>query len=287
VHSTPLISRSGTVIGVLSVHFRQPYRPSEREMQLMDLYAQVAADALENARLYQAAQDAIQVRDQFLSMAAHELKTPLTALFGNAQLLQRRMERDGTGTGPIAKAVRVIVAQAKRLNAMLVRLLDVSHIERGRLSLERAPLDVCALVRRVVEEIQPTCVTHQLDCQTARDPVILDGDAVRLGQVVQNLLSNAIKYSPAGGPIVVRVEHDDEQARLLVTDRGIGIPQQEQPRLFHRFYRASNAEQQMSGMGLGLYMVKEIVTLHGGTVDVESDEHTGSTFRVCLPLRGD
>lgn len=287
VHSTPLISRVGTVIGVLSVHFRQPYRPSEREMQLMDLYAQVAVDALENARLYQAAQDAIQVRDQFLAMAAHELKTPLTVLFGNAQLLQRRMEREGTATGAIAKAVGVIVAQAKRLNAMLVPLLDVSRIERGQFSLERAPLDLGALVRRVVEEIQPTCVTHQLDCQTPRDPVILDGDAVRLEHVVQHLVTNAIKYSPAGGPIIVRVEHDAQQVRLLVTDRGIGIPQQEQPRLFRRFYRASNAEQQqMSGMGLGLYVVKEIVTLHGGTVDVESDEHTGSTFRVCFPLRG-
>lgn len=285
VHSTPLMTRNGTIIGVLSVHFRQPHRPAERETRLMDLYAQMAADAIENARLYQAAQKAIQVRDQFLSIAAHELKTPLTSLLGNAQLLQRRTERGGMGADAGAKAIRVIVGQATRLNKMILGLLDVSRIESGRLSIERVPVDLCALTRRVVEEIQPTLDKHSVDCQTPSDPLIVDGDKMRLEQVVQNLLSNAIKYSPNGGPITVRVDHDRNQARMLVTDVGIGIPKQEQPDLFQRFYRASNTDTQyMSGMGIGLSVVKEIVTLHEGTIGVESCEGAGSTFTVNLPL---
>jgi signal transduction histidine kinase len=285
VHSTPLMTRNGTIIGVLSVHFRQPHRPSERETRLIDLYAQMAADAIENARLYQNAQDAIQIRDQFLSIAAHELKTPLTSLIGTAQLLQRRSERDGTITGSGAKAMHLIVAQAKRLNKMILSLLDVSRIDTGRLTIERTPMDLSVLVRRVVEELQPTLDKHTVECQLPSAPLLIEGDDVRLEQVVQNLLSNAIKYSPNGGPITVQVEHQGNQARLLVIDCGMGIPKNDQPHLFQRFYRATNADTQyISGMGIGLYVVKEIVTLHGGTVAVESREGAGSTFTIILPL---
>jgi PAS domain S-box-containing protein len=234
------------------------------------------------------AQEAVRLRDVFLTIAAHELKTPLTSLLGNAQLLQRRSQRDGSATEPGAKAMRVIVEQAQRLNKMILGLLDVSRIETGRLSIERAPVDLCALVGRVVDEVQPTLVDHTLDCQIPSGTLIIDGDEVRLEQVIQNLLLNAVKYSPRGGPIVVWVEQHDHQARLLVMDVGIGIPIHEQPHLFQRFYRASNAATQyISGMGIGLSVVKEIVTLHGGTVAVDSSEGQGSTFAVCLPLGGD
>jgi len=286
VHSTPLMARNGTIIGVLSVHFRQPHRPSERETRLIDLYAQMAADAIENAQLYQNAQDAIQVRDHFLSIAAHELKTPLTSLIGTAQLLQRRIERDGIVMGAGAKAMHVIVAQAKRLNKMILSLLDVSRIDTGRLTIERTPVDLSVLVRRVVEETQATLDKHTVECRLPSEPLLIEGDDVRLEQVVQNLISNAIKYSPNGGPIAVQAEQQGHQARLLVRDCGMGIPKNDQPHLFQRFYRATNADtQHMSGMGIGLYVVKEIVTLHGGTVAVESCEGAGSTFTVCLPLQ--
>jgi signal transduction histidine kinase len=231
------------------------------------------------------AQEAVRVRDVFLSIAAHELKTPLTSLLGNAQLLQRRTERDGNATDRGKNSIRVIVNQAKRLDKMILALLDVARIETGKLSIERAPMDLCALARRVVEEIQPTLVSVTVDCQMPTDTLIIDGDEVRLEQVVQNLLSNAIKYSLQGGSVVVRVEQHGTQARLQVTDEGMGIPTDDQPHLFQRFYRASNAEAQyMSGMGIGLYVVKEIVTLHGGTVAVASCEGAGSTFTVSLPI---
>jgi PAS domain S-box-containing protein len=230
------------------------------------------------------AQEAVRVRDVFLSIAAHELKTPLTSLLGNAQLLQRRAERDGSAMDRGKNTIRVIVEQAKRLNKMILALLDVSRIETDQLSIERAPLDLCALVRRVVEELSPALVKHTIDCRAPNGTLLIDGDEVRLEQVVQNLLTNAIKYSPQGGPVEVWVEQHGRQVRLLVTDGGMGIPQRDQPQLFQRFYRASNAEaQSMSGMGIGLYVVKQIVTLHGGTVAVESCEGAGSTFTVSFP----
>jgi signal transduction histidine kinase len=232
------------------------------------------------------AQQAVHLRDVFLSIAAHELKTPLTVLLGNAQLLQRRAERDEHGNVRTKNALRMIVDQAKRLNKMILTLLDISRIETGRLSIERVPVDVGALVRRVVEEFQSALFRHTIDCQVPSEPLMIDGDELRLEQVVQNLLTNAVKYSPEGGPVVVQTEQRGEQVRVSVIDRGIGIPQHELPALFHRFYRASNAEaQHMSGMGIGLYLVKEIVTLHGGTVTVESQEGVGSTFCVSLPLK--
>ena len=181
--------------------------------------------------------------------------------------------------------MHLIVAQAKRLNKMILSLLDVSRIDTGRLTIERTPMDLSVLVRRVVEELQPTLDKHTVECQLPSAPLLIEGDDVRLEQVVQNLLSNAIKYSPNGGPITVQVEHQGNQARLLVIDCGMGIPKNDQPHLFQRFYRATNADTQyISGMGIGLYVVKEIVTLHGGTVAVESREGAGSIFTVGLPL---
>jgi PAS domain S-box-containing protein len=231
------------------------------------------------------AQEAVRVRDVFLSIAAHELKTPLTSLLGNAQLLQRRAERDGNTTDRGKNAIRVIVDQAKRLDKMILALLDVSRIETGKLSIERTPVDLCGLVRRVVEEVQPTLVSHTVDCQMPTSMLMIDGDEVRLEQVIQNLITNAIKYSPQGGSVVVRIEQHDTQVHLEVMDTGMGIPKDDQPYLFQRFYRASNAEAQYrSGMGIGLYVVKEIVTLHGGIIAVESCEGVGSTFTVSLPL---
>jgi len=230
------------------------------------------------------AQEAVRIRDVFLSIAAHELRTPLTSLLGNAQLLLRRSEGAVHLTDRGVKPIRVIAEQAKRLNRMIMGLLEVSRIETGRLSIDRTPVDLSALARRIVDEVQPTLYHHIIDCQTPNGAVVIEGDEVRLEQVVQNLLTNAIKYSPHGGPVIVRVEQHGQQARLQVTDLGIGIPRHEQPHVFQRFYRGSNADAQfLSGMGIGLYVVNEIVALHGGSVAVDSSEGTGSTFTVALP----
>jgi len=230
------------------------------------------------------AQEAVQMRDVFLSVASHELKTPLTSLLGNAQLLQRRTQREGASTGRNEQAITVIVEQARRLGKMIAALLDLSQIEMGQLSIEHEPVDVCALVRRVVAEVRPALDQHRVECVGTDAPLLVEGDELRLEQVLQNLIQNAIKYSPEGGLVVVRVEQRGGQAYVAVADQGIGIPPQALPRLFERLYRASNVDEwQIRGMGIGLHVVREIIALHGGTVEVQSEEGRGSTFAFSLP----
>ncbi|HEX5692307.1 MAG TPA: HAMP domain-containing sensor histidine kinase, partial [Roseiflexaceae bacterium] len=232
------------------------------------------------------AEEAVRLRDMFLSIASHELKTPLTSLLGNAQLLQRRAKHEGGFSERNGRAIDVIADQAARLNKMIAALLDVSRIETGQLTIERTPLDLGALVRRVVGEIQPTTDQHTIALSMDDEPLWIDGDELRLEQVVHNLVGNAIKYSPQGGPIDVRLERQEAYASVTVRDQGLGIPAAAVPQLFQRFFRANNVDDQhIPGMGIGLFVVNEIVSLHAGTIEVKSREGAGSTFTLCLPLR--
>jgi PAS domain S-box-containing protein len=225
------------------------------------------------------------MRDSFLTVLAHELRTPLTSLLGNAEILLRRGQREGDLSERGQRNVKVIFNQASRLNDMISLQLDISRLHTSQLQIDRAPLDVGAVARRVVEEFLPTVTLHTLTYSGSDTPLFVEGDELRLIQVLQNLIQNAIKYSPAGGAVKLRVEQHNATVRIAVSDTGIGIPQIELSRLFERFYRASNVdERQISGLGVGLYVVKELVTLHGGTIDVASEEGYGSTFVITLPL---
>lgn len=281
----PLKARGRTIGAIAFTYTRSPRRYSEDDLPLAREAADRAALALDNARLYREAQSAIRLRDTFLSVASHELKTPLTSLFGQAQLLQRRVGREGPLGERDQRAVAVIVEQARRLNKLVGALLDVSRIEQGQLSIERETLDLCALVQRIVTEAQSTDAQREIVYEDPGDPLLVAGDALRLEQALQNLIQNALKYSSPGTPIHVRVARRGERADASVIDQGIGIPQDALPRLFQRFFRAANAEAlHISGMGVGLYVVREIVALHGGEVLVETSEGRGSAFTVSLPL---
>ena len=281
----PLTAR-GRVLGALSLSTNESRRLyGSSDLALAEDLGYRAAVAIDNARLYHEAQNAVRMRDQFLSIASHELKTPLTALLGNAQLLQRRAIRESSFSARDQRALHVIADQAGRLNKMITALLDISRIELGQLSIVRAPMDLSALVRRVVAEMQPTLERHTIDYGDPGMPLWVEGDELRLEQVLHNLIGNAVKYSPAGGAVTVRVEQRESCACAVVQDQGIGIPANSVPQLFTRFYRADNVNpQNISGMGIGLFVVKEIITLHGGTVEVASQESLGSTFTICLPL---
>jgi signal transduction histidine kinase len=282
----PLTARGRTLgsAAFIVTHHQRQY--TAEDVTLAEEVAQRAALALDNARLYQEARDAIALRDQFLSIAAHELKTPLTVLLGNAQAMERRARRDEQLPEREVRAVHLMHEQAKRLNRMIAALLDISRLEQGRLSIERAPLDLQALVRRVVDEVQPGLTVHTVEYLASDEPIIVEGDELRLEQVLQNLIGNAVKYSVQGGIVQVQVARQADWACMRVMDHGMGIPAEDIPHLFERYYRASNIdEDQITGMGIGLYIVKEIVTLHGGSVDVASEVGTGSTFTVYLPLR--
>ena len=228
------------------------------------------------------------MRDAFLSIAAHELKTPVTAILGYAQVLQRRAAYEQGEGRRHGRAAQVIAEQAERLAKLVGSLLEVSRLETGQFTLDCQLLDLGTLVRRVVDEVAltlPQGSMHTLTCSGAEDGVQVVGDALRLEQVLHNLLQNAIKYSPAGGAVSVRVARHDDQAVVAVRDQGIGIPRDAQANVFQRFYRAGNIRSDhISGLGIGLYIVQEIVSRHGGTVDVASVDGEGSTFTVRLPL---
>lgn len=262
----------------ISVYFRDitARRRAEQERQ------QLLASEQEARRQ---AEDAVRTRDAFLSVASHELKTPLTALLGYAQLLERRTK--GVLADREQLALGRVVEQAQRLSQMIGHLLDLSLLESGHIKMERGPIDLHALVGRVLEEMQPLlggrAVTLRADDEP---PLVVLGDWARLEQVLRNLVQNAIKYSPDNSPIALAITREGALACLAVSDQGIGIPPEAQARLFERYYRAENAERdKVSGTGIGLYVVKEIVQAHDGTVEVCSSEGQGSTFRVRLPLR--
>jgi K+-sensing histidine kinase KdpD len=281
----PVTARGRTLAALTLVSSRSERHFGPEDVAVAEELAQRAGYAIDNAQLYQQAQQAVRLREQFLSVAAHELKTPLTTLLGQAQFFQRRAERDGQLSARDRQSLRVINDQVKRLNRMVLALLDVSRIDRGQLSIERSSLDMCALTRRVVDEMQLTITDRRIEVQGSAVPIIVAGDEMRLEQVLQNLLQNALKYSNPPHPITVTITRQADEVRIAVHDQGMGIPADALPDLFQRFYRAANAEaQHISGMGIGLYVVKEIMALHGGGVSVESTEGAGSTFTVWLPV---
>ncbi len=279
-------------IGVFGLSFAEQQQFAAGDRAFLQALAQQCAQALDRARLYDAeraaraeAEVAVRTRDQFLSIAAHELRNPLAALFGHAQLLERRVGRDSGLTERDQRSVLTITEQAARLNRMIDDLLDVSRMGLEQFNIARASLDVVALVSATIDKLRPTLARHQLDVRLPDEPIMLQGDVMRLEQVVSNLLSNAAKYSPVDTTVTIELTLDGSYALLSVADQGIGIPAAALPHLFQRFYRADNADKAgAAGLGIGLYVVKEVVERHGGSVSVVSQEGDGSVFSVRLPL---
>lgn len=271
----------GTMIFV-SERVHQYY--TENDLALAEELASLAAMAFDNARLYSKAQAAVEARDEFLSIAAHELKTPTAALLIATQLICKWLPQEQELSERVRRELNVISVASQRLNKLIDSLTEFAQIQTGRFTLEHQPVVLCALARQVLSQIQPSS-RHYVALFCADERLTIEGDALRLEGALYNLAQNAIKYSPRGGPVTVRIEQQGDQVVIQVKDHGIGIPEAAQSQIFQRFYRASNAIQQhIGGTGIGLYLVKEIVTRHGGTVAVSSMEGYGSTFTITLPL---
>jgi PAS domain S-box-containing protein len=280
----PLLARRHTLGAISCISLSPERRYHLADLTLVEDLAQRVALALDNAHLYKEVQEAVHVRDQFLSIASHELKTPLTSLLGYSRLLQN-LAQSGNLTEREQRGIRIIGEQANRLSKLINALLDISRIRTGRLSIEQKAVDLTMLARRVVEEVQVVLDQHMISISDPDVALVVQGDILRLEQVLQNLIQNAIKYSPDGDDIHVQIEQQDQWACIKVIDQGIGIPAASIPQMFQPFYRAPNTEtQQIAGMGIGLYVVREIVNLHSGEVDVISQEGEGSTFIIRLPL---
>ena len=260
---------------------------AEDDLGLIQLLAEQAAIVLESRALSEelararAREEASQFKEDFLSAAAHDLKTPLTSLLAQAQLLELRILRDPDAPADLA-GVRRLLGEAKRLNSLVREFVDSAPDEPGRLAEPREEIDLGELVVEAAERYRSE--RHPMSVR-ASGPVAVVGNRRRITQVVDNLLENAVKYSPDGGEIRVAVWSQVGEANLTVSDSGIGIPRQDLPYVFQRFHRGSNVDdRRFAGLGLGLAIARGIVEEHGGRIRIASTSPDGTTVAVHLPL---
>jgi len=264
---------------------------TEADVSLVEDLARRVALAVENAQLYAQAQtaihtaeEAVRAREDFLSVAAHELKTPVTSLRGFAQLTLRALDQQGElDRARLRQALTVVNQQSDKLRRLVAQLLDVSRIQSGRLALELEPVDVNELVGEVVTAMQNQSQYHTLQVVGGKLPSVRL-DPLRVEQVLTNLVDNAIKYSPQGGSIEIELSTPDVQCvEIAVRDHGPGIPADHRDHIFERFYQASEGMSHSAGMGLGLYISREIAELHGGSIRAEFPDDGGARFVIALP----
>jgi PAS domain S-box-containing protein len=226
-----------------------------------------------------------QRKDDFISMASHELRSPLTILKLQTSLLHRQLARQGLQAS--VPALSSMEAQLNKITRLVEELLDVSKIQAGRLEYLQETVDLDALLQEIADTMQQTHPSHRILVHGAVQTSLL-GDRDRLGQVFTNLISNAIKYSPDAETVEIDLSASPEAVTIRVHDHGLGIPREQRDKIFERFYRASDPKQRaIPGLGMGLYIVAEIIKRHGGTIVVDSEVGKGSSFTVTLPLKRD
>jgi signal transduction histidine kinase len=295
------LETANTTIHRMNVELQQ--RIDEATAELQQRMAELARANEEIAGLYRRAQDNLEqlqqldrLKSRFLSMASHELKTPLTSISGLSQVLLRRMRRrldQGHPTEVEWSAeqhahidrLELLNSQTSRLGRLIDELLDVSRIESGKLDFHWAPVDLGTLISEVAERLQMTTSSHTIEVNLnglVDDSVTADRD--HLEQVLDNLVTNAIKFSPEGGTIRVSIRDLADSVVLSVQDPGVGIPSAQLEDIFGLFYQAEDpVSRRTGGMGLGLYISREIVNRHGGRIWAESEPERGSTFNVSIP----
>jgi len=290
VLAVPLAAR-GRSLGVLTfaTAAESGRRFGPEELAIAEELARRCALALDNARLYRQEQEALALRDQFVAIASHELRTPVTGAKGFLELLERQLARDTPDAARIARYLAQVQGSIGRMEGLVADLLDVSRIQQGRLDLQPEPCDLTALGRAILGRLESGgewTAAHTVAFD-ASEQVVGNWDRARLDQVLTNLVSNALKYSPHGGTVRLAIGWDRTTeppfATIAVSDRGLGIPEAERETIFQPFSRGSARGTAIGGTGLGLYIVRQIVEGHGGTIAVESTPGQGSTFTVRLP----
>ncbi len=280
---TPLIARD-RVIGAITFSSTEPQRHyTHDDLAFAQELARRIALTMDNGRLYSEAQRAITLRDDFISIASHELRTPVTSLKLYIQVLQKQFA--GRGEESLARSFSKMDAQLNKLTLLIKDLLNVSRIELGKLDFQEDWLDLNEVVKETVEQIQPTTSKHHIRIEgEINQPVWGDGD--RIGQVLTNLLTNAVKYSPQADTIIVRLTTAQDGPVVSVQDFGIGIENEHLTHIFDRFYRVNDPEEKTyPGLGIGLYIAQEIINGHGGTLTVESEKGKGSLYYDLSPSR--
>jgi PAS domain S-box-containing protein len=285
----------GEPLGVLHVGSLHTRHFTDEEVRFLQIAADRVALAIDHARLYEAAErasraaeaagDAVRQRDEFLSVAAHELRTPITGLRTAAQVILRAFRRNtAMPEDRLLRMVTVIDQESEKLARLVSQLLDLSRLEAGKLALEFNEVDIAALVRGVVDRMQVAASAVPIRV-AAPEVLMISVDALRMEQVLTNLIDNAMKFSPDGGGITVACSHAaPHMVELSVRDHGIGLPPSEREQIFERFYQV-NASERSTGLGLGLYVTREIVERHGGRIWAETPPDGGDRFVIQIPAR--
>lgn len=288
--SIPLMLE-GRAVGGMSLAFAETQEFSQDDHTFILSLAQQCAQALERARLYEAeqtareaAETANRIKDEFLAVLSHELRSPLNPILGWSKLLQTKKLDEKT----IPVALKTIERNAKLQAQLIEDLLDISRILQGKLSLNICPVDLISVISGAMETVRLSAEAKSIEIHTILEPNIgqVLGDSSRLQQIVWNLLSNAVKFTPGGGRVEIRLQQIGTQAEITVSDTGKGIDPDFLPYVFDYFRQEnSSTTRKFGGLGLGLAIVRHLVELHGGTVQVQSQgEDQGATFTVRLPL---
>nr|WP_294794633.1 PAS domain S-box protein [uncultured Mucilaginibacter sp.] len=281
--AVPVVAKSGEVIGGLFFGHPEPGVFKKEHEQLIAGVAAQASVALDNAKLYEEIKVLNAKKDEFIGMASHELKTPLTSINGYLQILERSFSEENRSKAILKKALQ----QVGKLTVLISDLLDVSKIQTGKLPFSYTDFDIVEVLKDVTEMLQQNNTSHNIMLNGVGEPIILHADQQRLEQVVINLVTNAIKYSPKANEVIITVRRFNNNVQISVQDFGIGISKDQHERIFSRFYRVENLASHMSGLGIGLYITHEIVTRHKGKIWVESEIDKGSTFYFELPVNRD
>ena len=284
----------GRVIGVLHVGSIGPRRFTAADTQFLQVVGDRVAHAIDRAQLFEEARTArqeadvaeagVRARDEFLAVAAHELKTPLTSAKAAAQLLGRLFRQGGSLDAPQTRALETVEQQIDRLARLVTQLLETVRIEADRMTLTPAVTDLVALSREVADQV--TATTGRGFAIAGPDAVHAEVDPLRMEQVIRNLADNAVKFSAPESVVEIAVSQPaPEIAAITVRDHGIGVAPAERSRLFERFYQAKSKAR--SGMGLGLYITRQIVERHGGTIFAEFPPDGGTRFVISLPIKAE
>jgi PAS domain S-box-containing protein len=279
------------MIGALVIAANDPERAmTDDKLPLAEVLAERAALAIENAKLYteqvearRKVEDLSRLKDEFLSIASHELRTPVTSIKGYTQLAKMLIKEGDLNTSE--EYLDIALDQIDRMSRLILELLDVSRIETGRLEIRRENIAWPQFVRDVVHRHHTAVSDRRFHVSVPEEGKVVTGDRDRLEQVLGNLLENAVKYSPDGSDVTVTVEDRGDSLVTAVCDRGIGIPADELAQVFERFHRGRQVSStNYGGLGLGLYITKQIIERHGGSIWVESKEGQGTTFYFSLPM---
>lgn len=275
----PIRSADKLLIGAMFFGYAQSEAFTAADEDTIRSIISLVGVTLDNARLFEEVNALNQRKNEFIALASHELKTPLTTTKGYLQILERS-QIDQVGRRFLTKALK----QLERINVLVAELLDISKIEAGKLSLHLETFDFSEMVLDVVETFHFSSQTHTIFVNNIHGDYTVKADRQRMEQVIINLITNAIKYSPDANRIHVSLESSPSEVTAQVIDEGMGMSRDQQQKVFTRFYQVEGTSK-MAGLGLGLYLSKEIVQRHGGHIGLNSDLGKGSTFYFSIPRK--